>query len=88
MKVDIVTVLTLATVASGAAIEKRQARFDLTKQGCKDVILVFARGTTEAPNIVRTCLVFVSQIFANKLLQGFFRWQTPALSAGEGPWKG
>jgi hypothetical protein len=55
MKITFAVALASASLVAAlpGAVERRQTATDLTKgSGCKGVILIFARGTTEGGNIV------------------------------------
>lgn len=50
------TLLTFAAGALSAAIthEKRQTANDFVEDGCKDIVMIYARGSTELGNVVCT----------------------------------
>jgi hypothetical protein len=71
MKVEFVAAVGMASLAVAApaepaVLERRQffgggGKFELTKGTCKGVTLIWARGTTEAVNIV--CLTSPSHVY-------------------------
>jgi cutinase len=48
-----IALLAALAAASNAVLQKRQSSNDLLRGSCKEVIFIFARGSTEPGNMVR-----------------------------------